>query len=71
MVIVIVGWVFFDTDSLSSAVRYIRVMFGFGNNVFIDNIDKYIIYTNFLILAVAIIGCTQIIIKINKNIKVK
>ncbi|MBU3135244.1 MBOAT family protein [Clostridium gasigenes] len=70
MVIVIVGWVFFDTDSISSAIGYIGVMFGFGNNLFINNMDKYIVYTNFLILAVAIIACTQLSIKSNKKINV-
>ncbi|MGL4107324.1 MBOAT family O-acyltransferase [Clostridium sp. LP20] len=69
MILVIVGWVFFDTDSLSSAIRYISVMFGFGDNILMDNVFKYILSTNFLILAIAIICSTQIVSKFVRKVK--
>lgn len=56
MVIVMVGWVFFSSDSLSSAVEYLSVMFANGTNVFIDDYAKYLLTTNFVPLVVMILS---------------
>lgn len=71
MFIVIVGWVFFDMDNLNSAIKYVKIMFGIGNNLFIDNTTKYILCTNFVMLIISIVGSTEIVSNFSKRIKLK
>lgn len=67
LIIVIIGWVIFDTNTLTDAVNYIKIMFGFGNNIFIDNLAKYVLTNNFIILLLGLICSTKLIkIYINK-----
>ncbi len=68
MIIVIIGWVFFDSNNLSSAVDYIKVMFGFGN-VNYDNLGKYLFSTNILLILISIIISTNILKKLIEQIK--
>lgn len=68
MIIVIIGWVFFDSNNLSSAVDYIKVMFGFGN-VNYDNLGKYLFSTNVLLILISIIISTNILKKLIEQIK--
>lgn len=71
MLIVTVGWVFFDSDSISKAFDYIKIMFGAGNTVLIDNMSKYLVNTNLIIIAVSIICATPMVKKIIKHITEK
>ena len=68
MIIVIIGWVFFDSNNLSSAVDYIKVMFGFGN-VNYDSLGKYLFSTNVLLILISIVISTNILKKIIEQIK--
>jgi len=68
MIIVIIGWVFFDSNNLRSAVDYIKVMFGFGN-VNYDNLGKYLFSTNILLILISIIISTNILKKLTEQIK--
>lgn len=45
MIIVIIGWVFFDTESLTKAFKYIATMFGYSR-ILIDNTGIYYLYSN-------------------------
>lgn len=58
MLIVIIGWVFFDIDKLSDCFKYIKVMFGFSRHGFIDNTAIYYFYTNLILLVMAMICAT-------------
>jgi len=69
MIIVIVGWVFFDSNKLSDALNYIKVMFGVSGNAFIDNAAKYYFYSNFILFVIAILCATPIIYNFHKKIK--
>lgn len=71
MLIVMIGWVIFDNDKLSSAIKYIKLMFGAGNNMFLDNTARYYLYTNAFLVILAVICATPIIGKINKKAKNK
>lgn len=71
MVLVIIGWVFFDLGTLSSAWKYIGVMFGLGDNLFINNLDKYLIGTNFILLFISILFCTKFVRNINRKMNNK
>jgi alginate O-acetyltransferase complex protein AlgI len=61
MILVSIGWVLFDMDSLSKAITYIKIMFGIGNNPVTDNLSMYIISTNMVILIIAILGCVPLV----------
>ena len=55
MVLVIIGWVFFGSTSLTVAIDYIKVMFGMAGHQLIDSTSLYYLYTNiklFIILGV-------------------
>ncbi|GCD08901.1 MBOAT family O-acyltransferase [Clostridium tagluense] len=69
MIIVIVGWVFFDMNKLSDALSYIKVMFGLSGNAFSDNTAIYYFYTNFIIFAVAVLCATPVMYNFDKKIK--
>ncbi|MBZ9622797.1 MBOAT family protein [Clostridium sp. FP2] len=69
MIIVIVGWVFFDMNKLSDALSYIKVMFGLSGNAFSDNTAIYYFYTNFIIFAVAVLCATPVMYNFDRKIK--
>ena len=71
MLIVIVGWVFFEFEDISLGLSFIKTMFGFGNNPLIDGNVIYYLYTNALLFVVLIISSTQIPKKIFNRIKLK
>lgn len=55
MVLVIIGWVFFGSTSLTVAIDYIKIMFGMAGHQLIDSTSLYYLYTNiklFIILGV-------------------
>lgn len=66
LIIVMIGWVIFDMNTLTDSGHYIKIMFGFGNNIFIDNLAKYILTNNFIILLIGLI-CSTKLIKIYMN----
>lgn len=56
--LVVFGWVLFDTDTLGSAWRFVRAMFG-GNGVFFDSTASYMLFTNIVIFIVCIFASTD------------
>ncbi len=60
MVIVMIGWVFFSAENLSSAVSYIKSMFGMHGNTFMDDNARYLISENIFSLSVMILCATGI-----------
>ena len=66
LIIVMIGWVIFDMNTLTDSGHYIKIVFGFGNNIFIDNLAKYILTNNFIILLIGLI-CSTKLIKIYMN----
>ena len=68
MIIVIIGWVFFDSNNLSSAIDYIKVMFGFGN-VNCDSLGMYLFSTNVLLIVISIIISTNVLNKTIEQMK--
>lgn len=63
MVLVSLGWVLFDTNSLSIAFRYIKKMFSFGS-LFADGHTTYLLLNFGLLFVIAIIGCTSLMKKL-------
>jgi len=52
LLVVIIGWVLFETDHLATAWRFINVMFGFGGHDFVDRQTLYDLSTNAGLLVV-------------------
>lgn len=60
MVTVMIGWVFFSSENLTSAVSYLKSMFGFYGNSFTDSTAKYLLSENIFSLAVMILCATGV-----------
>lgn len=60
MLLVILGWVLFDTADLPTAGAYIAKMFGVGGGAFIDSMAMYQIATYGITFIICIIGCTNL-----------
>ncbi|MCL2018461.1 MAG: MBOAT family protein [Oscillospiraceae bacterium] len=61
MLLVTLGWVLFDTADLTTAFRYMGVMFGIGGNgAFFDNPAHYALLNFSVILIICFIACTDI-----------
>jgi alginate O-acetyltransferase complex protein AlgI len=52
LIIVLIGWVFFEFENLSVAMNFIGTMFGFNQSVFLDNKTLYYLTTNFILFIV-------------------
>ncbi len=68
--LVVFGWVLFDTDTLSGGIDYIRAMFG-SSGVFIDSTAKYILGTNVFIYLAAVFASTDCFTKAVEKIRIK
>lgn len=71
MVIVIIGWVFFEFDTLGQSIAFIKTMFGLAGIKTFDHQALYYLYTNLIILVIAGICSTPVIRNIFRRIKVK
>lgn len=69
LIIVIIGWVIFDMNTLPAAANYIKIMFGFSGNIFINNMAKYILNNNFIILSLGLICSTKLISNFTNKLK--
>ncbi|MGH1280431.1 MBOAT family O-acyltransferase [Bacillus basilensis] len=58
LIIVLIGWVFFEFESLSVAMNFIGTMFGFNQSVLLDNKTLYYLTTNFMLFVVLAICST-------------
>ena len=55
VLLVIIGWVFFFSDSIGNAISYLGSMFGFGSGFF-DSTALYYLGSSWLILIVAVVA---------------
>lgn len=69
MILVTVGWVFFDLDTLTNAFTYIKTMFGFNEAKFIDSASLYYLRNNIILFIILGIVSTPIISKITEKLK--
>ena len=59
MLLVIMGWVLFDTADIPTAFGYMGAMFG-GNGMLWDNQGMYFLINYGIILLIALFGCTDL-----------
>lgn len=73
LIIVIVGWVFFEFESLSLAMGFIGTMFGFGKHLLMDGKTLYYISTNIVLFIVLAVCSTplprKVIVSIRERLK--
>ncbi len=68
---VIIGWVFFSMDTLSDALYYIGVMFGFGSKGLFVTSDLFTLTSNLTMFIIAAVACTSIGKKIYNKLEEK
>ena len=61
--LVMIGWVFFFSSSLSGALNYIGVMFGHGASALVDNVGIYYLTTNLILFIIMAFSSTQKVYK--------
>ncbi|MGN0696418.1 MAG: MBOAT family O-acyltransferase [Oscillospiraceae bacterium] len=57
--LVVFGWVLFDTDTLTDAIMFFKAMFG-GTGIITDNYSLYMLASNIVMLAICAIGSTSL-----------
>lgn len=70
MLLVILGWVLFDTATLADAGGFISAMFG-GTGILVDELSLYQLASYAVIFVIAIIGCTDLPKRFIEFIKTK
>ena len=70
MVVVIIGWVMFRAVDMTYAYNYIKVMFGIGNNMFIEPLALKYMKEYLVIFIIAIILCTPSIKIITNKLEI-
>lgn len=70
MVLVILGWVLFDTDNISMAFSYMGRMFSFGST-FADGHTAYFLLNYGVLFLLAIIGSTNLLHSLADKLKSK
>lgn len=58
LVLVMIGWVFFFSPTLGSALNYLKLMIGIGGHGFIDKQSLYILITNGWMWIMLVLGST-------------
>ncbi|MDE5859086.1 MAG: MBOAT family protein, partial [Oscillospiraceae bacterium] len=56
--LVVFGWVLFDTDTLGSAWQFVKAMFGAGGSFF-DSTASYMLFTNIVIFILCVFASTD------------
>jgi alginate O-acetyltransferase complex protein AlgI len=68
LLIVIVGWVFFEFENLSIAFGFIKNMFGLNGNSIISDKAIYLLYTNIIMFIIVSLASTPIVKEIKEKI---
>lgn len=69
LILVLIGWVIFDMNTLSSAMEYISIMFGLSNNLVVDKLSLFILSNNIFILLIGIICSTTLLPNVFKKLR--
>lgn len=71
LLVVVVGWVFFEFESMPNGISFIKAMFGFGSNPIINKNALYYLYTNIILFIILPICSTPLLKNISLYIKEK
>jgi len=71
LVVVIVGWVFFEFQNIGQGALFLRTMFGLGGNKFIDNTALYYLKSYAFLFIVLAVSSTPLLKRWAKNLSQK
>lgn len=71
MLIVILGWVFFEFDDMTKGMEFTRVMFGMGGSGLFDKTCLYYLRSYALYFIVLIISCTPLPKRVASNMRTR
>lgn len=71
MLIVIIGWVFFEYESLGQIAQFIKVMFGIGNNNLVDGVAIYYLKTYLMTFIFLVLCSTPLLKKLIERMREK
>lgn len=71
MLVVIIGWVFFECDSFGQTAGFLKTMFGLNGAKLFDSQGIYYLYTNVVLIALAILFSTPLSHNIIRNVRKK
>ncbi|MCR4615079.1 MAG: MBOAT family protein [Clostridiales bacterium] len=69
--LVVFSWVMFSIDKMPDILKFFGAMFGVGRCGFANTDGIYMLLTNVVLLAVAVLGSTELPLKLSKEIKGK
>jgi alginate O-acetyltransferase complex protein AlgI len=69
LLVVVVGWVLFEFESLPLCIGYIKAMFGLGGQMLYNSQAVYYLYTNMSIMIIAALCSTPVVPKLVSYIK--
>ncbi len=61
LLVVIIGWVFFEFENISEGAKFIKTMFGIGGNPVYDGTALYYLYTNAILFVVLTVCSTPVL----------
>lgn len=64
LLLVVIGWVFFEIENIGNAFSFIKVLFGISVNNFVDNKALYYLNTNLVMFIILILCSTPLIKKL-------
>lgn len=68
LVLVLIGWVFFFSADLGSAISWLGQMFGIGAAGVMDTAAKYYLASSWLVLLIGILGATPLCANLGSNV---
>lgn len=71
ILVVIVGWVFFEFENMIQGISFLKIMFGIGTYSFVDSRAIYYLYTNIILFVILAICSTPILKNVMSSIKEK
>lgn len=71
LLIVIIGWVFFEFENMSQGIMFIKVMFGLGANSYADGRAIYYLYTNIILFVILAVCSTPVLKELMLKVKEK
>ncbi len=66
---VLIGWVIFRSDSITSALDYLKSMFGLAGNVFYDGLFTGYFMQNVILICIGIFACTPVLKRLKEKTK--
>jgi alginate O-acetyltransferase complex protein AlgI len=71
LLVVVVGWVFFEFENMQQGISFLKTMFGLNSGTLIDSNAIYYIYTNIILFVILAVCSTPVVRNIMLKLKEK